>query len=139
LVFDGYESRNLDRVYPGAYPGLSHREWGDRTGALAFIIEASDPEMGDNLKTQETSRDDIPQRRVRDQGTSTLTIQLSGAYNPRMEKVHLGILQRLGIRYEPVDAEGRIIPMRRLDFPTPNEPSMHTFFLIICLFHPPIC
>ena len=31
---------------PAAYPGLSHREWGDRTDALAFIIETANPELG---------------------------------------------------------------------------------------------
>ncbi len=31
---------------PAAYPGLSHREWGDRTGALAFIVETPNPDMG---------------------------------------------------------------------------------------------
>jgi predicted deacylase len=52
---------------PAAYPGLSHREWGDRTGALAFIVETPNP-ANDGGKSGAGGQSDDPryplQRRV---------------------------------------------------------------------------
>jgi predicted deacylase len=49
---------------PAAYPGLSHREWGDRTGALAFIVETANPAMGGYGHTRSAGHDKSVQQRV---------------------------------------------------------------------------
>jgi predicted deacylase len=75
---------------PAAYPGLSHREWGDRTGALAFIVETPNPAMGDG-KSSTVQADDILyplQRRV---------------------EIHLGTVAALVVRYNDEAGVGRAI------------------------------
>ncbi len=47
-VFD-LEDRGFDLIperSPEDFRGLSHREWGDRTGALAFLVETANPALG---------------------------------------------------------------------------------------------